>query len=92
ISRTFRYKAIEFMVENAKYRYYIRPGDQVNLKAEIISEQENYIRVKAKALVGNSTKVSANLVFTLVDMEDFSDKRLRFLSEILYEMWLGKKP
>ncbi len=92
ISRNFCYKAIVFMVENAKYRDYIRPGDQVILKAEIISEKENYVRVKAKALVGNSTKVSANLVFTLVDMEDFSDKRLRFLSEILYEMWLGKKP
>ncbi len=92
ISRDFGYKAIVFMVENAKYRDYIRPGDQVILKAEIISEKEIYVRVKAKALVGNSTKVSANLVFTLVDMEDFSDKRLRFLSEILYEMWLGKKP
>lgn len=91
ISGNFRHKAIVFMVENAKYRDYIRPGDQIVLKAEIVSEQENHIRVKAKALVGNSTKVSANLVFTLVDMADFSDKRLRFLSEILYEMWLGKK-
>jgi 3-hydroxymyristoyl/3-hydroxydecanoyl-(acyl carrier protein) dehydratase len=92
ISRDFRYKAIVFMVENAKYRDYIRPGDQVILKAEIVGEQESHIRIKAKALVGNSTKVSADLVFTLIDIEEFSDKRLRFLSEILYEMWLGKKP
>lgn len=92
ISHDFRYKAIVFMVENAKYRDYIRPGDQVMLKAEIMSEKENYVRVKAKATVGTTVKVNANLVFTLVDMEEFSDRRLRYLSEILYEMWLRKKP
>jgi len=88
ISYDFQCKAIVFMIENAKYREYIRPGDQVILKAEIISTKENYVRVKARALVGDSTRVSAMLVFTLVNMNDFCDERLRFLSEILYEMWL----
>jgi 3-hydroxymyristoyl/3-hydroxydecanoyl-(acyl carrier protein) dehydratase len=88
ISCKFRYKAIVFLVENAKYRDYIRPGDQMILEAEIVSERENYVRVKAKASVKGSIKVSANLVFTLVDIEEFSDKRMRYLSEILYEMWM----
>jgi len=91
ISNDFKYKAIVFMVEKAKYRDYVRPGDQIVLKAEIMGAKQNYVRVKAKAVVENSTKVNAELVFTLVKMEDFSDERLRYLSEILYEMWLKGK-
>lgn len=91
ISNDFKYKAIVFMVEKAKYRDYVRPGDQLVLKAEIVSTEETHIRIKAKALVENTTRVSADLVFTLVKMVDFSDERLRYLSEILYEMWLKGK-
>jgi 3-hydroxyacyl-[acyl-carrier-protein] dehydratase len=88
ISNDFKSKAIVIMVENAKYRDYVRPGDQLVLKAEIVDNKETHFRVKAKAEVRNIIKVSADLVFTLVKMEDFSDARLRYLSEILYEIWL----
>lgn len=91
ISNDFKYKAIVFMIEKAKYRDYVRPGDQLILKAEIVSAEQNYIRVKTKAVVENLTKVSADLVFTLISIEDFSDERLRYLSEILYEIWLKGK-
>lgn len=91
ISTNFRYKAIIFMVERAKYRDYVRPGDQIILKAEVVNTHKTHVRVKAKAVVKNTTKVSAELVFTLVKMEEFSDKRLRYLSKILYELWLKGK-
>jgi len=91
ISNNFEYKAIVIMVERAKYRDYVRPGDQLILQAEILETQKTHVKVKAKALVENAVKVSAELVFTLVKMEDFTDERLRFLSEILYEMWLRGK-
>ena len=91
ISNDFKYKAIVFMIENAKYRDFVRPGEQLILKAEIISSDTNYIRVKTKAVVDNKIKVNADLVFTLIKVEEFSDERLRYLSEILFEMWLKGK-
>lgn len=101
ISNDFKYKAIVFMVEKAKYRDYVRPGDQMVLKAEIVTSEKTHVKVKAKAYVDNSIKVSAELVFALFETEDFSDERFQPRSEILYEIWLngraeqkakGKKP
>lgn len=91
VSKDFKYKAIIFMVENAKYRDYVRPGDQMVLKAKITSTKETHIRIKAHALVENTTRASAELVFSLIKMEDFSDERFRSRSEILYEIWLKGK-
>jgi 3-hydroxyacyl-[acyl-carrier-protein] dehydratase len=91
ISNDFKYKAIVFMVERAKYRDYVRPGDQLILKAEIINTQETYVHVKTKAVVNNKTKVSADLVFSLLRMEDFFNKQFQFHSKILYEIWLKGK-
>lgn len=91
ISTNFKYKAIIFMVIRAKYRDCVRPGDQIILKAEFVNTHKNHVHIKAKAVVKNTTKVSAELMFMLVKMEEFSNKRLRYLSKILYEMWLKGK-
>jgi 3-hydroxyacyl-[acyl-carrier-protein] dehydratase len=91
ISSDFKYKAIVFLVERAKYRDFVRPGDQIILKAEIMNAQETYTSVRSRALVNDAVKVSADLTFSLLRAEDFMNAQAQAKSKALYDIWLKGK-
>lgn len=56
--------AILSMVERAKFRRMVRPGDQVRLHATIVSRREDSAAVDVSAKVEGKTVCDARLVFT----------------------------
>lgn len=59
--------AVLLNVNNAKFRYPVRPGDVLMLKCEGIHFSAKGGRVKAIAMVGDKIAVEAEIGFALVD-------------------------
>ena len=58
------------MVEKAKFRKMVRPGDQVRLSATILSRGEDAAKVDVKAAVDGETVCDARILFTYWTPDD----------------------
>lgn len=65
-----RILAIMSMVEKAKFRKMVRPGDQVRLHATIASRGEDAAKVDVKATVDGEAVCDARILFTYWTPED----------------------
>ncbi|MGD2169087.1 MAG: 3-hydroxyacyl-ACP dehydratase FabZ [Chlamydiota bacterium] len=61
--------AVLLNVSNAKFRKPVVPGDVLNLHAQGVHVSQNGGKIKAKATVGNTTVVQAELSFALVEKD-----------------------
>jgi 3-hydroxyacyl-[acyl-carrier-protein] dehydratase len=62
--------AIMSMVEKAKFRKMVRPGDQVRLSATILSRGEDAAKVEVRAAVDGETVCDARIMFTYWTPDD----------------------
>jgi 3-hydroxyacyl-[acyl-carrier-protein] dehydratase len=74
------------VVERAKFRLLVRPGDVLLLEANVTQLREEGGRIQAKAMVGDKTAVSAELLFTFFKLEDDA---VRAEQRRLIEYWLS---
>ncbi len=54
-------------IDKAKFRRQVVPGDQLILEAELVSQRNRFVVIKAKAMVGNSIAAEAELKAAIVD-------------------------
>jgi 3-hydroxyacyl-[acyl-carrier-protein] dehydratase len=78
-------KAVLSIVERAKFRRLVKPGDQLRLIAENLEVREASGRVKARALVGDDLAASAELIFSWFDR---SDERLDRARQQVIDVWM----
>jgi len=62
--------AVLSIVERAKFRRLVKPGDQLRIIAEDIEVRELSGRARARALVGGDVAAQADLMFTWFDLAD----------------------
>ena len=82
-----RVKALLSIVEKAKFRRVVRPGDTLEYRAEIISANESGGKAKVSAYVGEERVTDCVLVFSLHPITDPSLDARR--AELL-SLWLGE--
>ena len=81
--------AVLSVIERAKFRQMIRPGDQLELEALGIRASDLGAQVKASARVGEKLAVEAEITFSFVPI---SNPRVIAQRKELLEVWLSKWP
>lgn len=63
-------KAILSIIEKAKFRQFVRPGDQLRLEVEIIAIHEESGKIKASALLKDKIAAEVELLFVFFDFPE----------------------
>ncbi|HEX6790385.1 MAG TPA: 3-hydroxyacyl-ACP dehydratase FabZ family protein [Candidatus Krumholzibacteria bacterium] len=84
ISRDLGVKALLVMVERAKFRAPVRPGDTLSIDVLVESSEEALARLRCTALVQGRVVADAVLTFSINDVEPFYPEAIRKLVHIGY--------
>jgi 3-hydroxyacyl-[acyl-carrier-protein] dehydratase len=88
ISHRFRNKALLIMVQNAKFRALVRPGDQLHVEAEISSAEKSIVRLEGCIYVNQKMVMNGELTFGLKDADEIYAPHFRPLVQSVYDIWL----
>jgi 3-hydroxyacyl-[acyl-carrier-protein] dehydratase len=77
-------KALLIMVGAAKFRSFVKPGDQLTVNCAVLSSDGDIARLSGEILVGNKVVTDATLTFALKPFEEFYDSRLHQFAGMLY--------
>ncbi len=88
VSEDFQRKALLAMVDRAKFRSIVRPGDQLIVDATLSSVNEDVAQIAAEIRVGETVVMDGRLVFSLQPSEQFYPQKTRHLVETVYDIWL----
>lgn len=88
VSADFRVKAILTIVEKAKFRKLVRPGDQLLINVKMISMQNDSALLECIIYANDKSVMDGKLVFNLMDSEKFYPLKGRIFIESIYEYWL----
>ena len=83
----FSKKALLVMVDRAKFRELVRPGDQLQIEADIISQTEQSAKLEGVIRVGKNTVMDGTLIFVLKDADQYYPEKSRHLMETIYDIW-----
>jgi len=81
-------KALLVMVEKAKFRTFVRPGDQLILDMTIESNDGSIARLDGTIRVEEKLVADARLTFALEDVERFYPAKSRHLVQNFYDIVL----
>lgn len=88
LSLGMRYKAMLIMVQNAKFRTLVRPGDQLRVEAELVAREKLTARIEGSIYVDQKPVMSGGLTFGLRDADEIYLPQTRPLVQMLYNIWL----
>lgn len=88
ISNGLSKKALLTMIEHAKFRSIVRPGDQLLVTVHLDSLHDDYAQIDGTVHVGDRLVANAKLVFSLQNVTDFYPLKTRYIVEMLYDIWL----
>jgi 3-hydroxyacyl-[acyl-carrier-protein] dehydratase len=88
VSRDFQRKALLAMVDRAKFRAVVRPGDQLIIDARLLSESGDACHIATELRVGEVLVMDAKLIFKLESATRYYPERMRQFVESGYEIWL----
>jgi len=88
VSGDFKKKAFLAMVEKAKFRSMVRPGDQILIDVKLSSATEEVAQLAAELSVGETLVMDAKLILALQPSEQLYPQKTRHLVETAYDIWL----
>jgi 3-hydroxyacyl-[acyl-carrier-protein] dehydratase len=88
VSAGFRSKAILAMVENAKFRRLVRPGDCLTIEARVISRDTNIVQIDGKISIDEKLAANGRLTFGLQPIDEFYRPEVRNMTRLMYESFL----
>lgn len=87
-STQFEKKALLVIVEQAKFRALVRPGDQLRIAVNITSLANDSAQMEGRIHVLDRLVMDAQLTFALKPAVEFYPPKTRHLMEAVYEVWL----
>jgi 3-hydroxyacyl-[acyl-carrier-protein] dehydratase len=81
-------KALLLMVENAKFRGVVRPGDQLTIRMNVLSADNLSAKLDGTIHSGEKLVATARIVLALGDPDTYYPKLTRHMIESIYEIWL----
>ena len=88
VSANFRKKAILVIVQQAKFRSLVRPGDQLLISLNMLSHDNDSSQMDGTIHVSGRMVMSGELTFALKNVEEFYPAKTRHLIETVYDIWL----
>jgi 3-hydroxyacyl-[acyl-carrier-protein] dehydratase len=89
-SSDFKKKALLVMVDQTKFRSLVKPGDQLTIRVQIISASDGSARLEGEITNNQNVVMNGVFSFALQEIDHFYPKRIRYMMELVYEMWLDK--
>jgi len=77
-------KALLIMVNDAKFRHIVRPGDQLSVLSTIVSRDDHLARLSGEIICEGKTVTNASLTFALKPFEEIYHPRLHQFAQLLY--------
>ena len=87
-SAKFKKKALLVMVDQAKFRKMVRPGDQLSVSGTIVSINQRSAQMDGEIRMTDNLLMNARLTFALDDADRFYPIKTRRLMETIYDVWL----
>lgn len=87
-SAKFKKKALLVMVDQAKFRKMVRPGDQLSVSGTIVSINQRSAQMDGEIRITDNLVMNARLTFALDDADRFYPIKTRRLMETIYDVWL----
>ena len=84
----FKKKALLVMVDQAKFRKMVRPGDQLSVSGTIVSINQRSAQMDGEIRITDNLVMNARLTFALDDADRFYPIKTRRLMETIYDVWL----
>ncbi len=81
-------KALLLMVENAKFRGVVRPGDQLTISMDVLSSDSRSAKMEGTIRTAEQLVATARIVFALEDPERYYPRPSRHMIEAIYGIWL----
>jgi 3-hydroxyacyl-[acyl-carrier-protein] dehydratase len=88
VSSKLSKKALLVMVDQAKFRAFVHPGDQLVITMDVRSSDESVVQMDGAIRVDGQLVTDARLTFALKDPAQFYPPQTRFMMETLYDTWL----
>lgn len=88
VSTNLRRKALLVMVNEAKFRRLVRPGDQLSIALNIISSNDNSALMDGTIHIVDQLVMTAKITFALEEVEQYYPQKVRHLVETVYNVWL----
>jgi 3-hydroxyacyl-[acyl-carrier-protein] dehydratase len=89
LTRRLRVKAVLVLVQNAKFRELVTPGDQLRIEAELISHDERTCKIDGVITVDAKPVMQAEMVFALHDADTIYLRPMLPVVYALYNVWLA---
>ncbi|MEE8113620.1 MAG: 3-hydroxyacyl-ACP dehydratase FabZ family protein [Nitrososphaerales archaeon] len=88
VSANYKKKALLIIVEQAKFRSLVHPGDQLSIVANMLSFDNHSAQMDGTVHVAERLVMNARVTFALKDAEKFYPPKTRHLMETIYDIWL----
>lgn len=88
VSSGFSIKGILSIVEKAKFRKIVRPGDQLLISVNIISKEKESAQLDGVINVNEKVVMDGRFIFSLMEADLFYPVKTRALIESVYDFWL----
>lgn len=88
VSANFKKKALLIMVEHAKFRHIVRPGDQLIITMTVLDQDKEFARISGEIHRGNKMVMNARVTFALKNADTYYPEKLRSFVAATYDVWL----
>ena len=88
VSADFKVKALLTIVDKAKFRKLVRPGDRLLINVNIISMQSDSAMLDCEIKVDDNAVMNGRLVFSIRPADEFYPPKTRAFIESVYDYWL----
>ena len=88
ISYDYKIKAILLMVEKAKFRKIVQPGELLNINVEIKSQKAESVLIEGTITSGDKRVMNCSVFMGISDVNIFYPLKTRHLIETIYDEWL----
>jgi 3-hydroxyacyl-[acyl-carrier-protein] dehydratase len=88
VSSRFTKKAVLVLINMAKFRESVRPGDQMRVEITLVSLENELAQTDGTIFVGDKLVTSGRLTFSLQPIDDYYPPHTRNLTGVLYDNFL----
>lgn len=85
ISSEFKFKALLAMIQNAKFRRLVRPGDRLTIEAGLFSKDSNIYQINGTIMNGEELVTSGRLTFFMEPIDTYYPPAVRHMTRLFYE-------
>jgi 3-hydroxyacyl-[acyl-carrier-protein] dehydratase len=84
-SEGFQQKALPVLIERAKYRHRVKPGDRLDMEGSVVEWSEQTVRTDFEGRVNGDVAIHADITMAVIPIEKvYRDRAVREIVLVIY--------